>query len=137
MRGETMLLGAVKTAGPASGRRAPWLSAAAGIDSGLLAWRWWCRGWSKPKRPGSFSPPTREGPRDRMMISAAWGFGEAIVGGRVTPDRLVMDRTTGRVMAREIADKAVMTVCTEDGTRAARASRAAPGAVLGRGDGRS
>jgi pyruvate,water dikinase len=56
------------------------------------------------------------GRRDRMVISAAWGLGEAVVGGRVTPDTLVVDSSNGRVISREIADKAVMTVYTEDGT---------------------
>ncbi len=50
------------------------------------------------------------GQRNHAMISAAWGLGEAIVGGLVTPDTLIVDKATGRVLTRETADKQVMTV---------------------------
>lgn len=53
------------------------------------------------------------GQRNQAMISAAWGLGEAIVGGLVTPDTLIVDKATGRVLTRETADKQVMTVRTE------------------------
>jgi phosphohistidine swiveling domain-containing protein len=56
------------------------------------------------------------GQRDQAMISAAWGLGEAIVGGLVTPDTLIVDKATGRVLTRETADKQVMTVRTGSGT---------------------
>ncbi|MBA3585261.1 MAG: phosphoenolpyruvate synthase, partial [Gemmatimonadetes bacterium] len=49
-------------------------------------------------------------------INATWGLGEAVVGGQVTPDTLVMDKESGRVLSRETADKEVMTVYTDDGT---------------------
>jgi phosphohistidine swiveling domain-containing protein len=56
------------------------------------------------------------GQRDQAMISAAWGLGESIVGGSVTPDTLTVDKATGRVLARETADKQVMTVRVDGGT---------------------
>jgi rifampicin phosphotransferase len=56
------------------------------------------------------------GRRGRTVINAAWGLGEAVVGGQVTPDTLVVDRPSERVISRETADKEVMTVYTEDGT---------------------
>lgn len=56
------------------------------------------------------------GRRDQVTISAAWGLGEAIVSGLVTPDSLTVDKVTGRVLERQIADKQVMTVRTEAGT---------------------
>ena len=56
------------------------------------------------------------GQRDQTMISAAWGMGEAIVGGLVTPDTLIVDKATGRVLTRETADKQVMTVLLGSGT---------------------
>lgn len=31
--------------------------------------------------------------RDRMVVEAVWGLGEAVVSGRVTPDHYVIDRT--------------------------------------------
>jgi len=56
------------------------------------------------------------GQRDQAMISAAWGLGEAIVEGLVTPDTLVVDKATGRVLTRETANKQVMTVRLGSGT---------------------
>jgi pyruvate,water dikinase len=38
------------------------------------------------------------------------------VGGLVTPDSLTLDKTTGEVLARETADKQVMTARVDDGT---------------------
>jgi len=59
------------------------------------------------------------GARHQVMINASWGLGEAIVSGLVTPDSLIVDKTTGRIVVQEIADKAVMTVRTAGGTREA------------------
>ncbi len=56
------------------------------------------------------------GQRDQAMISAAWGLGEAIVAGLVTPDTLIVDKATGDVLRRETADKQVMTVLQGSGT---------------------
>ena len=56
------------------------------------------------------------GERDQALITATWGLGEALVSSTVTPDTLVVDKTSGRVVDRQTADKQVMTVRTEDGT---------------------
>jgi phosphoenolpyruvate synthase/pyruvate phosphate dikinase len=56
------------------------------------------------------------GRRDQVVISAAWGLGEAVVGGLVTPDTLTVDKATGQVVARETGDKQVMTVQIDGGT---------------------
>jgi phosphohistidine swiveling domain-containing protein len=56
------------------------------------------------------------GRRDHVMISAAWGLGESIVSGTVTPDTVVVDRQRGRVVSRQIGDKALMTVRGDAGT---------------------
>jgi phosphoenolpyruvate synthase/pyruvate phosphate dikinase len=57
------------------------------------------------------------GERNEMMINAAWGLGEAIVGGLVTPDTIVVDKATGKVINMNVAEKTVITVLTETGTR--------------------
>jgi pyruvate,water dikinase len=57
------------------------------------------------------------GHRDEMVINAAWGLGEAIVGGLVSPDTIVADKATGKVKSYEVAEKTVITVRTEKGTR--------------------
>ena len=56
------------------------------------------------------------GQRDELMITAAWGLGEAIVSGAVTPDTITVNKSTGRPVRRETAEKLIMTVRTEAGT---------------------
>ncbi|MBM3125634.1 MAG: pyruvate, phosphate dikinase, partial [Chloroflexi bacterium] len=57
------------------------------------------------------------GNRDEVVINAAWGLGEAIVSGAVTPDTIAVEKRKGRVIRRETAEKSVMTVRTEIGVR--------------------
>ncbi|MEV1174938.1 PEP/pyruvate-binding domain-containing protein [Nonomuraea sp. NPDC049784] len=54
------------------------------------------------------------GARDETVINAAWGLGEAVVGGQVTPDTIVV--SGGAVTQSQVGDKTVMTVRTPDGT---------------------
>jgi pyruvate,water dikinase len=56
------------------------------------------------------------GRRNEAVINAAWGLGEAVVGGEVTPDTYTVDKETGEVIQREIAEKGVMTVPVDGGT---------------------
>lgn len=56
------------------------------------------------------------GERAEILINATWGLGEAIVGGLVTPDTVVVDAAKWQIVAREIATKSTMTVRTETGT---------------------
>ena len=56
------------------------------------------------------------GHRDEMAINAAWGLGEAIVGGLVSPDTIIAEKETGKVKSYEVAEKTVITVRTEKGT---------------------
>jgi pyruvate,water dikinase len=57
------------------------------------------------------------GARDELVINAAWGLGEAIVSGQVTPDAITIDKRTGAITSQQIAAKEAMTVRTADGTR--------------------
>jgi len=57
------------------------------------------------------------GAKDQMMINAAWGLGEAIVGGQVTPDTIVVEKASGSIIKQDITEKGVMTVRTPQGTR--------------------
>jgi pyruvate,water dikinase len=43
---------------------------------------------------------------DRVVIEGAYGLGEAVVSGRVSPDRYVVDKATLNVVTREIHPKA-------------------------------
>ncbi len=64
-----------------------------------------------------FTANPMTGARNEIMINAAWGLGEAIVGGHVTPDTIVIDKQTGAVKSQDLADKDVMTVRVAQGTR--------------------
>ncbi|MFI6869147.1 PEP/pyruvate-binding domain-containing protein [Nocardia sp. NPDC050406] len=64
----------------------------------------------------AFTADPVTGARDRIVINAAWGLGEAIVGGQVTPDTFVVSKADQAVVSREIGDKRVMTVRTGAGT---------------------
>jgi pyruvate,water dikinase len=63
-----------------------------------------------------FTADPISGRRDRAMIAATWGLGEALVSGTVTPDTFAVDKASGRVVDRQTADKQVMTVRTDSGT---------------------
>ena len=56
------------------------------------------------------------GDETTITINAAWGLGEAVVGGQVTPDSFTVDRRSGRLIGRVINAKMIMTVRTPDGT---------------------
>ncbi len=43
----------------------------------------------------------------QMLVEAAWGLGESVVSGLVTPDRFHLDRESGRVLDRQINRKTV------------------------------
>jgi pyruvate,water dikinase len=51
------------------------------------------------------SPTT--GDRSVITIEGSWGLGSAIVSGEVTPDRFVVNKVTGEIRTRNIADKAI------------------------------
>ena len=57
------------------------------------------------------------GARGETVINAAWGLGESIVGGQVTPDTIIVDKVSGKTTEQHIHEKEVMTVCVPGGTR--------------------
>src|ERR671910_110063 len=63
-----------------------------------------------------FTANPSNGRRNELTISAAWGLGESVVSGTVTPDSIVVEKGGGRVLSRETSDKLVMTVYAEDRT---------------------
>jgi len=52
-----------------------------------------------------FTVDPASGARDRIVIEGAFGLGEAVVSGRVSPDRYVVDKSTLAILAREIHSK--------------------------------
>jgi phosphohistidine swiveling domain-containing protein len=57
------------------------------------------------------------GKHDQVVINAAWGLGEAVVGGIVTPDTLIVDKASGHILEHKIAKKQVMTVQVNGGAQ--------------------
>ncbi|ADD40867.1 PEP/pyruvate-binding domain-containing protein [Stackebrandtia nassauensis] len=55
------------------------------------------------------------GARDQIVVNAAWGLGESLVSGDVTPDSYTV--ANGAVVDRTIGDKAVETLRTDTGVR--------------------
>ena len=60
-----------------------------------------------------FSAHPITGARDECVIDASWGLGEAVVGGKVTPDTYVV--SGDRVRVEAVGDKGVMFPFTEAG----------------------
>ncbi|MDQ3795352.1 MAG: PEP-utilizing enzyme, partial [Actinomycetota bacterium] len=56
------------------------------------------------------------GARDEIIINAALGLGEAVVGGLITPDSFTLDRKTLTVRERQTGRQEVETVLAEHGT---------------------
>ena len=42
-----------------------------------------------------------------VVIESAWGLGEAVVGGKVTPDEFIVDKRTLKVVEKRIAEKSI------------------------------
>ncbi len=47
---------------------------------------------------------------EEIIVEAAWGLGEAVVSGSVSPDNYVLDRRTGEILEETISDKKTMMV---------------------------
>jgi pyruvate,water dikinase len=54
-----------------------------------------------------FSRSPTTGDKSVVSIEASWGLGSCIVGGEVTPDKYIVNKVTGEITDRIIADKAV------------------------------
>jgi rifampicin phosphotransferase len=63
-----------------------------------------------------FSANPLTGVRDEMVVNAALGLGEAVVGGLATPDSFTLDRETLAVRERHTGLQVLQTVLAERGT---------------------
>ena len=52
--------------------------------------------------------------RDRTMIEAAWGLGEAVVSGSITPDNYIVDKSTFNLVSKFVSRKPFMIVREEN-----------------------
>lgn len=64
----------------------------------------------------AFSANPINGDRDEVVINTNFGLGEAVVGGLVTPDTIIIDRNDLSKQSLTIGAKETMTVRTENGT---------------------
>jgi phosphoenolpyruvate synthase/pyruvate phosphate dikinase len=64
-----------------------------------------------------FSANPVTGARDEVVVNAAWGLGESVVAGTVTPDAIVVGRDDLAVRAHTVGDKRRMTVAVPHGVR--------------------
>ena len=64
-----------------------------------------------------FTASPIDGTREQTVINAAWGLGEAIVSGMVTPDTVIVAKSDQQILLRETATKSIMTVRTDNGTK--------------------
>ncbi|RJQ54149.1 MAG: hypothetical protein C4521_04670 [Actinobacteria bacterium] len=62
-----------------------------------------------------FTADPLSGSRDRLVIESCFGLGEALVSGKVTPDRFVLARDGLRVLETETGDKRIRILFTPVG----------------------
>ncbi|MGI8518274.1 MAG: PEP/pyruvate-binding domain-containing protein [Acidimicrobiia bacterium] len=61
-----------------------------------------------PKAAGvAFTLNPTNGDRSQVAIDASYGFGEAVVGGEVTPDNYLVDKVMREIVRRSIGPKAI------------------------------
>ena len=58
---------------------------------------------------------------DRIVIEGAYGLGESVVSGQVSPDRYVVDKPTGTIVIREVRAKELAIDPSDDGGTVTRA----------------
>lgn len=54
--------------------------------------------------------------RNQMVIEAGYGLGEAIVGGKITPDTYVINKKELKIMDKNISEQSMMIVRSKKGT---------------------
>jgi len=55
--------------------------------------------------------------RDQMVIEAGYGLGEAIVGGRITPDTYIIDKKKKKIIDKNISEQKMMIIRSPKGTK--------------------
>lgn len=65
----------------------------------------------------AFSIDPVSGRDDRIVVNAAWGLGESMVNGTVTPDTWHLDKASLEVVEERVSEKEKMTVAAVGGTR--------------------
>ncbi len=70
----------------------------------------------RPRSAGvAFTLNPSDGDRSTVAIDSAWGFGEGVVSGEVTPDNFLIDKVLGSISRRVVSAKARAYRLCEDG----------------------
>lgn len=70
----------------------------------------------RPRSAGvAFTLNPHDGDRSVIAIDSAWGFGEAVVSGEVTPDNFLVDKVLGSISRRTVSQKAHAYRLSDDG----------------------
>jgi len=70
----------------------------------------------RPRAAGvAFTLNPGNGDRSAVAIDSAWGFGEGVVSGAVTPDNFLVDKVLGSISRRTVSDKSHAYRLTDDG----------------------
>jgi pyruvate,water dikinase len=62
----------------------------------------------------AFTLDPTNGDRSKVVIDAAWGLGESVVSGRVTPDNFVVDKVVFEIVRRHISAKEMEVIVAGD-----------------------
>lgn len=62
-----------------------------------------------------FSANPATGDRQQVVIEAAWGLGEVVVAGEVTPDTLILNKATRKIVSKQIGFKEFKLIRGEGG----------------------
>ena len=76
-----------------------------------------------------FTIDPSSGREDRIVIEGAFGLGESVVSGRVSPDRYIVDKASMRTVTREVRRKELTTEALAGGGTVTRALYAEEGSL--------
>lgn len=62
----------------------------------------------------AFTLDPTNGDRSKIVIDSAWGLGESVVGGEVTPDNFVVDKVVFEIVKRSISTKELEAIVVDD-----------------------
>lgn len=64
-----------------------------------------------------FTIDVRTGNKNKVLIEGSWGLGDLVVGGKIIPDRFVLDKSSLKVIERVIGKKTKMLINSASGAK--------------------
>lgn len=68
------------------------------------------------------NPVTKD--KNQMVIESGWGLGDAIVGGKITPDTYIIDKNGEKIIDKNISKQNIMIVKGKNGTEETSVAKA-------------